>query len=204
MDKELGGFPSHEEIDMALANGSQATFEQYVPYYAVNEKYQDALAPFKTPYQFTNSSSPGGLITLPANYRRLNSIWLLRYDNDTLANVLKEVPEVNDDDLAERTRSQLDPISTNPIFQAAGAGKFQLYPKKQSVGECWYLKTPADPVFAYTQVGRIITYDQANSTQLEWSRGELNNVMFRALQYLGVNMSQELMVQYTQLKLQDA
>ncbi len=205
LDKEINGFATSEEIDMALDWGSMAAFNQYVAYYAETQKFQDALAPFKKPFSFTNSTSIAGKVILPDDYLRLLSVSLLKYDNDLQKNLMTEIEVLNDDELVERLRSQLKPVNeNNPVIQWIGKGKFQIYPKTMNVGEGWYLKRPDKPKLEYYQSGREVTYDEFYSTELEWGEGEVTNVIYRALQFLGVNLSSEQMIQYTQLKLTDA
>jgi hypothetical protein len=57
-------------------------------------------------------------------------------------------------------------------------------------GNVTFLTRPIKPVFAYTVIsGRVIVYDSANSTQLQWRESEINSVVFKALQTLGINLS---------------
>ncbi|MEJ7914095.1 MAG: hypothetical protein WKF70_13125 [Chitinophagaceae bacterium] len=205
LDKEINGYSTPKEIDQALDRASKATFKQMLPYYAENQSFQDALAPFKVPHIFTHATSPAGVVVLPVNYVHFLALTVSYYDNIFQENKYQNVEVVNSDELAERLSSQLKPVTQlKPVIHWIGKRKFQLYPKGVNVGECWYLKSPDAPQYVFTQVGRVTTYDSVNSVQLEWDELELNNVMFRALQLLGVNLSNDQMIQYTQLKIQDA
>lgn len=204
-DKEKTGMNTPAEKDQALDRASMAIFKTMLKGYAINQEYQDALSPFKTPYVFTNTSSNVGVITLPDNYVHLLSITALLFDNDIEANKHFPVEVVNADELAERLGSQIKPVTRNkPVAHFIDKGKFQLFPSKPAVGQVWYLKRPNKPVFSYTQSGRAVTYDPTTSVQLEWGEIETNAVIYQALQLLGVNLSDEQMVQYTQLKLAEA
>jgi hypothetical protein len=152
-------------------------------------------------YQYTNATSANGIVTLPSDYLRFLSVWYTGYDNATQRTKLKGIEVVNDDELAERLESQLIPVSaTTPVAQWIGQGKIQLWPKTASVGEVWYLKKPNKPVFGYTRTQRVITYDPATSVQLEWDEANINKVIFKTLSLLGVNLSDDKLMEYSNLK----
>lgn len=202
LDKEISGYNPPAEIDLALDMASMWLFNERLPYYAVNQKAQDDLAPFKKLHLFTNGTTAAGVITLPTvDYLHFNGAWYTGFDNDLGKNVHNEIEILNDDEIGERLRSELIPVTvTKPIGQWIGKGKIQLHPKSPSVGEAWYLKRPAIPVFAYTQVGRTVTYNGPGSTQLEWDDGCMNKIMIKALSLLGVNLSEDRLIQYSQIK----
>lgn len=209
IDKEISGWVRPEDIDQALDRSSMSIFRSMLKGYAINQEYQDALSPFKTPHVFTNTTSSAGVITLPENYVHLLSITALVFDNDQQSNRQLPVEVVNADELAERLGSQLKPVTSNkPIAHFIGVEnkrtRIQLFPSKPAVGQVWYLKRPNKPEFKYTQSGRTVTYNPDTSVQLEWGEVETNAVIYQALQLLGVNLSDEQMVQYTQLKLSEA
>lgn len=204
-DQEINGYSSPKEIDSALDRASLSLFAEKVPVYALNQRAQDDLAPFKKQYFFTPSTTPFGVITLPTGYLHMLSIWALSYNNDTQSTELKEIDISNDDEVAERYRSQLNPVTTDsPIAQWIGKGMLRLYPGKPSTGEIWYLQRPARPFLALDQTGRTFTYNPTASVQMDWDEINLNKVMFMALANLGINMSNEQMVQYSELRKQDA
>jgi hypothetical protein len=55
-------------------------------------------------------------------------------------------------------------------------------------------------VFGYTQSGRTITYSSGTSTQLEWKQNDLMNVIVIALQYIGINLDANGVLQYANAK----
>jgi hypothetical protein len=59
-----------------------------------------------------------------------------------------------------------------------------------------FLRRPAAPVYGYSQVSRVITYNSGTSTQLEWNDLFINLVIYRALSVLGVQLSDEKLAQY--------
>ena len=73
----------------------------------------------------------------------------------------------------------------------------QLWPKAASAGVVTYLKKPSAPVYGYTLVGRVVTYSSGSSTQMEWDDLNISKIILQAAVYLGVNMSADKVVQYS-------
>jgi hypothetical protein len=198
VNKEITGYFSPAQKDAALERASMERFAELLPLYAVNQKAQDDLGPFKKTYAFTNSTSPIGLITLPADYLHHLNTRIQTYNNQQQRVIYEPVDIVNDDELAKRLNSQLIPVTVSkPIGQWAGKGKLQLYPKSGNAGIVDYLKKPDAPVYAYTIVDRAVTYNSAGSTQPEWDDLNMSAIILRAVTYLGVHMDDQKKVEYS-------
>ena len=84
---------------------------------------------------------------------------------------------VNEDEIALALKSQLRPVSTSlPIAKDTATG-IQIYPQVTQTGFYNYLRRPLKPVYGYTTSGRTITYDNATSTQLEFTDVYINNII---------------------------
>lgn len=83
------------------------------------------------------------------------------------------------------------PIADDPIYVEVD-GKFLVYPSSPSVG-LWltYYKKPTK---------RIVV----DSTSVEWSDNKVNNVLFRVLGYLGINLKDPSLIQFGNIKKVDA
>lgn len=199
-NKEQIAYFSPEEKDQYLFRASNWCYSDYWGIYATSQDAQDALAPFKASYNFTNGTSPLGLITLPSDYEHFLGGWAQSYDNANQRILYYGFDVVNDDELAERLMSQLRPITTTkPIGQWVGKGKIQLWPKLANAGYISYLKSPVSPKLDYTLSGvdgRDFTYNSGASTQLEWSETYLNKVVFKAIQFIGLNIDEDTFVKY--------
>ena len=221
VNKEQIGYFSPEEIDMMLDRESLGHFNDLynnyktwspgrpVPVvgYGESQRINDALAPFKAKYDFTTSGL-SGVVTLPTDYMYLISLRTSRY-NSSLGRTVNIQPRVlNEEELVMALESQVDPVSLDgpvAIMNApvTGARKIQLFPDTVThTGSVYYFKRPAAPKFAYTQSGRVITYDSGNSVQLEWSDTEVNAIISKVLAPLGLNMSAQDISQYAELKTQ--
>lgn len=200
LNKEQGGWYSPSEIDDLLHRAQIWQFSEYLDEYAKTQKMHDALGVFKTPYEFVTSSS--GIITLPENYEALLQGGYVQYYDAVAAKVRKKVFRVlNDDEIGYRLESQiLAPTTIDPVGEQTQPGVIQMHPAAVYEGKVMYLKTPTKPVFGFSQTGRVITYDNATSTQLEWKELHQNKILIKAAQMAGVNLDDQFIVQYSELK----
>jgi len=66
-----------------------------------------------------------------------------------------------------------------------------------------YYRWPKDPVFAYTESDGFITYDAVNSVECEWPRDEHLTLVRLMLQYIGINLRENDILSYSELKLKE-
>lgn len=198
--QERGGFNTYAEKDAALDRASLTLFEAYRKRYAKDIEAKEALSPFRVRYDYTTSGT--GEITLSSgqNFVHLLSMDVMVNDPDAPsgfdANRRYPVSFPNEDELADRLNSQTkQPTRTAPVADIVGVGWYDLYPAVVHSGTIYFLKRPVKPVFNYTQVGRVITYNAVTSVQLEWTEPYLNNVIFLALRFLGINLNSEVLTQ---------
>jgi len=198
--QERGGFNTYAEKDAALDRASMVMFSFYRKQYAKSIEAKEALSPFRVRYDYTTSGA--GEITLSSaqEFVTLLSMDVMVNDPDAPSgfNADRRYPVSfpNEDELADRLNSQTkQPTRTAPIADILDVGWYNLYPQVVHSGTIYFLKRPAKPVFGYTQVGRAITYNSATSTQLEWTEPYLNDVIFLALRFLGVNLNNEYLNQ---------
>lgn len=205
MGQERGGWETPEELDSFLHRAQMWLYSKEFDEYSKTQELQDSLGVFST--KFTYTSSGAGIVNLPVVatvdpcYHHLLSIWVQYFDNASGRTRKRPIKMFSEDELPDRLDSQICEVSiTNPIGIELKPGEFQLYPETAISGYGFYLKKPVPPVFVYTQVGRVITYDSAGSTQLEWNEGSMNMILLKALELAGVNLSDNGLVQYTNAK----
>jgi len=215
LNKDQNVFLTHEEIDDVLDRAQIVLLNQYhtnpkmpsraqAELYGESQRIDDALSIFKDRYVFNNASTPSGVITLPANYQHLLSLYTTTYNSTLARNVYSGVQILSEEELIERLESQVIPVSTSdPVAIMKTDNKVQLFPEVPSSGGVYYIRRPIKPVFAYTQTGRAVTYDQPNSVNLEWRDVDVNNVISIALSYYGLNFSSQEVMQFAQLKTQE-
>ena len=194
--KERGVMITIPQAMQNLDAGQLDAFEAYFKLYGIDDTVHDALRPFRIYYMFTSDAA--GIVTFPSDYEHL-----VGTPYTVSGSTVNEITFVNDDEFVSALKSQLRPVTLfSPIAIDRSVG-FQIYPSQLQIGFFTYLKRPATPVLAYTQVGRVITYDAGASTQLEWSDGEINNIIARALSYASVNMDEQGILQYAEMYKQE-
>jgi hypothetical protein len=221
LDKEQDGFVTHGEIDDMLDRAQLVLFNQYynnpkVPAaaqpqsYTQNQRVHDSLSAFKQLHTFTTANTPSGVLTLPNDFMNLLSLYTTVYNNTLSRNVYSAVQILPEDELIVRLESQVIPVSADePIGIMNKENKIQLFPELTSNGGVYYLRRPVKPVFGYTQSGRTITYNPTpynvstqptGSIQLEWHTNDVMNIIMIALQYIGINLDADGVLQYADAK----
>jgi hypothetical protein len=115
------------------------------------------------------------------------------------------VPFPNRDERANRLNSQIDPVTvTSPVGEMMVPRYIRLYPTSGYTGTVTYLRRPVKPVFAYSLVSsRVVVYDAANSTQLEWRETEIVPLLLKALNSIGINLTDSEISNFAQIKSQE-
>lgn len=193
---------SPAEKDLIVDRAQMALFNSYYLTYGTSQRSQDALGPFKRTFTFANVDTPGGLITMPAAYMHLLSV--ITTIQNAITNLPQNlpVPIINEDEKVFRDNSQIIPVSvSDPYGLLVQNRNVQLYPATPQAGTVYYLSRPAAPFFSYTVVsGRVIVYDPNTSTQLEWADNDVVAILVKALSYMGINLSEQDIMQYAEMK----
>lgn len=187
--KERSVFVTIAQFDEWMDAGQMDAFEEWFAQYGQNQIIHDALRPFRVYQPFTSDSS--GFVSFPSNY-----LHILGTPFTVYGSTVSKPTMVNEDELPFALTSQLRPVTNDyPIIVDSASG-FSIYPQTTQTGAYFYLRRPATPVLAVTTVGRVVTYDSAGSTQLEWNESYVNNIIAKALRYAGVNMSEQEISQF--------
>ncbi len=200
ISKERGVFYTIPELQLITDRGQMSLYSDLQPKYATSQRVKDALAPFRDTYDFTTLVS--GVVSVPANQNYLNLLDLQIYFTQDSRVQYRGVPMVNEDVRAARLNSQIDPVTEfDPFGEQTGVGNFRIYPVALYNGTVTFLRRPVAPVFGYTVVsGRVIVYNSGTSTQLEWTEAWQNAVLLKALSSIGINLSDQQVQGYAQLK----
>jgi len=197
-NKEQTAWHTPQEIQSMLNRAQLDIYDKFAAIYGTDETAKKALDPFVQIAQFTPATTPLGVVTLPTTgpytYGTLLSADAISYDN-TFGVQFYPVDIVNNDEFALRMRNQLDPVTyQRPIAKTMGNGVIQLYPQQPNTISVTYLSIPVAPVYSYSQNGRVITYNAAGSTQLQWNDSFTSALIGRTLYYLGVNIEDQLLI----------
>jgi len=189
ISKERGMYYTIPELESVLDYGQMSVFDDFYQKYATSQRIKDALAPFKSVYNFTTLTS-GYVIVPDEDYIKFLDLQI--YFNISDRRVYYPVKLVNEDERADRLNSQIDPVTiTSPIGEQTAAKTFRLYPTYAYNGNVTYLRRPVKPVFGYSVISsRVIVYNAGTSTQLEWGQDMINTILIKALKSVGINIKE--------------
>jgi hypothetical protein len=182
--KERGVFVLPSQFNANMDAGQMDAVEEWFAPYGQTQQLHDALRKLRIYYQFTSDAA--GIVTFPSDY-----LHLLGNPFTVTGSTVNQIKFLNEDEVGFALKSQLRPPTNDYPLAVDTSTGFSIYPQQTQIGYLWYLKRPATITFAYTQVGRTITYDSANSIQPEFSDAYLNNIIAKALRYAGINMSEQ-------------
>jgi hypothetical protein len=199
INKYDGSFMSHDEFLEAYNLASTDYFNYLIDMsYAVMSRNNIYSTPTNADNQTTEALSPFLVFdslmpapyNKPADYARVVYI-KTAYVGQTQANG-KFATRIEPTVLDSKLYSDIDaPIADDPIYVEVD-GNFRIYPASPSVG-VWltYYKKP-------------VRRTAVNSVSVEWADNKINNVLFRILGYLGVNLKDPSLIQFGNIKKVDA
>ncbi len=201
-NKVFGTYYSPQDFDLIVDRAQMSLFNDYYDEFGTSQRLNDALAPFKRTFQFTNISSPTGFIDMPDDYQHLLSIYTIVQNSVTGLPQNRPVPILNEDEKVARDNSQIyPPTTTDPYAMIVANWDVQLFPAVPQAGLVYYLTRPVAPFFAFTLVsGRVPLYDPGASVQLAWADKDQNSILIKALSYIGINVREQDVVQYAETK----
>jgi len=217
--KERGAFYTIEESVNIIDIAQNAYFNDIMPKYATSQIVKDTLQPFKETFTFSPTTTTNGRTTInDINYYDLLdcTIQYIQDGRDTFYSIKM----ANEDELADKLNSQINPpIPTAPVaqmFTTRDANQnvlyqIQLYPRQDIYdGFINYMRRPIKPIYGYTIVGgRNIVYNPTlynpvtnpgGSRQLEWRNNDITMILLKALLSLGINLSDQEVSQFAELK----
>lgn len=190
--KERGVFYKISSFNQNLDAGMFDAIAEWWGQYGVDQKIHDAIRPLRVYQPFTSDSS--GFVTFPSNY-----IHLIGQPFTVYGSAVTKPTAVNEDELPFALTSQLRPVSMDYPLMIDTATGLSFYPQQTQTGAYFYLRRHASPVLAYTQSGRTITYDSANSVQIELNEIYWNNILAKSLRYVGINMDEKSVSEFAEL-----
>lgn len=204
-----GGYLTPDEFNLIInraqiqyfnklyGNQNDYRYDRPVPKiaYAITEKISNSLSVFLSD-STTLTIDANGQTTIPNDLFQTVSI------TKTIDGVENEITRVEQDRVANNLTSTYDaPDTEYPIYTQLRT-KFQFYPKNLATANLYYLKKPTDMLWAYTTVSQRPVYDAANSVQPLWKDMDMNEVIYIALSYVGINLKDAEVSQFAQLKTQ--
>lgn len=210
-NKSQSGYLSPKDFNLSLPRAFSEwitkTYENSKPNdttgYEDNTKTTDDLSFLKVPQYVVNLDSRGAF-KKPADYLHMNYMSFNKaYLEDGVTEVdVKGVDIVRDNELPKFLGSHIYKKSLkrrNYIMATIGDEEIRLYPNDIQRVNFSYLRKPIDPVWAFTLVSGRPVYDEVNSVDLECPDEAVNEIVMMALSYLGINLREPELVQYSEM-----
>ena len=204
-----GGYVSPSEFNLVInraqiqyfnklyGNQNDYRYDRPVPKisYAVTEKISNSLSPFLSEKTAVTIDALGQCTT-PTDLIQMVAV------TKEVSGKEYEITRVEQDRVANNLTSYYDsPDNEFPIY-AQLRTKLQFYPKTLASALIIYLKKPTNMVWAFTTVSGRPAYDSANSVQPQWEEVDMNEIMYLALSYIGVNLKDQEVSQFANVKTQ--
>lgn len=210
-NKSQSGYLSPKDFNLSLPRAFSEwitkTYENSKPNdttgYEDNTKTTDDLSFLKVPQYVVNLDSRG-VFKKPEDYLHMNYMSFNKaYLEDGVTQVdVKGVDIVRDHELPKFLGSHIYKKSLkrrNYIMATIGDEEIKLYPNDIQRVNFSYLRKPIDPVWAFTLVSGRPVYDVVNSVDLECPDEAVNEIVMMALSYLGINLREPELVQYSEM-----
>jgi hypothetical protein len=209
INKNQGGYLSPSDFNLVIHQASLSYLDfllgEFQTYqvgrpvskvqYSMNENVRNSLtALIDVPTTLTIDNT--GLAPYPDDYQQTDAMW------DASMNRIRFVPQHK---LYSYLSSQIDPVSTNPIYLLESDG-FRFYPNitynnvALSTAKLSYVHTPRQITWGYTlDANGLPVYNPATSIDPEWYDADMLDVIARALALVGVNLESPQIEQYANM-----
>jgi len=184
--------------------------EEYQPgrpipneYADITLKNTDDLKVFKM--SLIDTTVTNGLLPFPTDYAHRDTVsYNFSKIINGVATILPKLVEVlRESEFTSRSGNYTKlPTTTNPIGVVRSDG-IHILPITISQVDFHYFRWPIDPVFAYVLGDGFITYDAVNSTEIEWVKDEHLTLVRMVLGYVGINLREADIFQYSEQKLKE-
>lgn len=185
------GYHSPEQIDSAVYMASKWLYNKYYKQYEMDNSMSDSMDVFLS--DPTTLTLVSGKYTLPDDF-------IHEVGEISAGTSGRTVKRVTHSQLSYRRNSALVPPTADYPICTFYKTYVQFYPTDLTNVVMTYLKKPVQPVYAYTIVSGRPVYDDANSVDIEWNETDTVKVTSQALTVLGINLDNDLLVQYAENK----
>jgi len=166
----------------------------------ITKKLSDDLRKFKEPV--LNQTVTAGKFSVPADY--VHELAVSYNYSRTVDGDVKTLPKVVDmlteAQWADRMGNWTKRPTTKCPIGIVRQSSIYIEPSTINAVDWYYLRLPADPVFAYTVVADELVYDSGNSTEFEWPKVNHMDLVRLLLSYLGINLREQQLIQYAEMQ----
>lgn len=156
--------------------------------WGMTARIRQSLTPFIQPPTTLTVDPITGQTLNPPDYEMWDAMYWSIYR--------KRVKFIQQERLDSHINSTINPVSRNPVFLSIYNG-FQIYPFDIGSTFLSYIRTPRPIVWGYTlDVNGRPVYNPATSSDPQWNRTDIIQIMVRALRMMGVNLQAAQVSQY--------
>lgn len=191
------------QMDLFTASLPGKFFENGRRKYEQNQRITDELSPFKVPVDLIIDTE--GKADYPGDYEYFSSLGkkVVKKNNSCSDKLEYQRPiRVLDDD---KVNYVLGSRVTGPTAEKPVATMYsthiQFWPYTILTARLTYLVKPQDAEWKYTEVNRRFVYDPTTSIDVKWRATALNELAYRILKMMGINLREDQLAGYAgQLK----
>lgn len=194
-------------VNIDLFRNKYGLPEEYQPgrpvpmeYADITLKNTDDLKAFRK--SLVNTPVNSGILPYPSDYAHRDTITYnyTKTINNVTTSLPKPVEILRGPEFDARTGNYTKrPTTANPIGTIRSDG-IHISPAIITAVNFYYFRWPVTPVFTYVQHDGYISYDAANSIEAEYPVDEHLTLVNMCLSYIGVNLREADIVQYSELK----
>jgi hypothetical protein len=183
VDKYQGTYLSPDDFNMAI-NMAQRQYLNFLTEETLETTGRGTGQPFVTRGSlsgFLKESTltiSSQLATYPSDYYKISA---MRTTNDDFS-----IRKVGADKVYAYVNNPIDaPTITEPIYTEIGSN-LKFFPNTLTSAKIIYFKQPVDA--AWVPTTGTLTYNPSASTQLEWPENDLNDIIYRTIGIVGINL----------------
>jgi hypothetical protein len=163
----------------------------------------DELSPLVSTTDITQITS--GVANKPTDFRFVippleADYYVNATDTDPAYQNYVPVYFITHNEKALRLNSQIDYPTREVPIAINYNGYFQIYPDTVQKIRLTYIKTPTDPIWAYTTTNSSPVYDSLNSVQFTLPEPTHLRICWKVLGYFGISLRDADLVQNTEIK----
>ncbi len=206
LNKAQAGNVAPNRFNLAVDMANKSLFKRYDGIPEIADKGGNAMTfsestdiekvmrLFKIPVTLYINSQ--GFTNVPSDFVRESTLmYMVVEDGVTNYNPVKIC---NDSEFQEAMYSYIVPATKdNPACRFIGT-QIQFLPKNLVNVDMTYLRMPKTPVWVYTTVNNRPIYDATNSVDIEFPDDIIDDLLFLTVQYLGLSMQKQMVVQYSE------
>lgn len=181
IDKGVTDYIPNSKVDDAIDQGQMGLFRELLQQHPRTKRIRNYLLPFETKESITITALVGDI---DATFEHEIEAWV------TVSSVNYPISIKESGFYRRRVLDKVDPPSTTNLFATIyNDSGFKIEVSNQvSPIILRYFRRPVKPVYATTEVDSQLVYDDAGSTDVEWSDLVHDILMERTFKVLGLNL----------------